>query len=73
MNGIDTLRIAVLHNDGVALRFRRNALRKTPAPDTPNAIEPGIVNSTSVPAPGALQTLTLPPMRPARSRIPQMP
>ena len=38
-----------------------------------NATWPGTESSTSVPAPGRLQTRTLPPIRSARSRIPESP
>ena len=58
----------------LSLFRRRNSLVSGCALDEKEyAFEPGMLNSISVPAPCALQTFNLPPIRAARSRIPARP
>src|ERR1700693_3213991 len=53
--------------------FLRNSPRTVRPGDLPYAIDPGMLNSISVPAPVPVHTSSLPPMRLARSRIPATP
>src|ERR1700730_17660765 len=53
--------------------FLRNSPRTMRPGDVPYAIDPGMLNSISVPAPVALHTSSFPPIRLARSRIPGTP
>jgi hypothetical protein len=53
--------------------FLRNSRRTVLPGDLSYAIDPGMLNSISVPAPVPVHTSSFPPMRLARSRIPETP
>jgi hypothetical protein len=53
--------------------FLRNRLRMVRPGDVPYAVDAGMLNSISVPAPSPVQNFNSAPIRLARSRIPGTP